>query len=32
LTAFQDLQFKTNETRALIAQGEATKKINAQVW
>ncbi|KHJ99142.1 prefoldin subunit [Oesophagostomum dentatum] len=28
--AFQDLQFKTNETKALIAQGEVTKKLNAQ--
>ncbi|VDO06151.1 unnamed protein product [Haemonchus placei] len=29
--AFQDLQFKTNETKGLIAQGEITKKLNAQV-
>ncbi|RCN33750.1 hypothetical protein ANCCAN_20418 [Ancylostoma caninum] len=28
--AFQDLQFKTNETRALIAQGEVAKKLNTQ--
>ncbi|EYC44123.1 hypothetical protein Y032_0471g2042 [Ancylostoma ceylanicum] len=28
--AFQDLQFKTNETRALIAQGEVAKKMNTQ--
>ncbi|KAK6041750.1 hypothetical protein COOONC_20745 [Cooperia oncophora] len=28
--AFQDLQFKTNETKNLIAQGEITKKVNAQ--
>uniref|UniRef100_A0A1I7XH66 Prefoldin subunit 1 n=1 Tax=Heterorhabditis bacteriophora TaxID=37862 RepID=A0A1I7XH66_HETBA len=30
LQAFQDLQFKTNETRATIAQGEIAKKINTQ--
>uniref|UniRef100_A0A0K0DJL2 Prefoldin subunit 1 n=1 Tax=Angiostrongylus cantonensis TaxID=6313 RepID=A0A0K0DJL2_ANGCA len=29
--AFQDLQFKTNENRALITQGEVAKKVNAQV-
>ncbi|KIH62458.1 hypothetical protein ANCDUO_07262 [Ancylostoma duodenale] len=29
--AFQDLQFKTNETRALISQGEVAKKLNTQV-
>ncbi|XGW29050.1 hypothetical protein V3C99_008669 [Haemonchus contortus] len=28
--AFQDLQFKTNETKGLIAQGEITRKLNAQ--
>ncbi|VDM60669.1 unnamed protein product [Angiostrongylus costaricensis] len=28
--AFQDLQFKTNENRALITQGEVAKKVNAQ--
>ncbi|KAK6747004.1 hypothetical protein RB195_000321 [Necator americanus] len=28
--AFQDLQFKTNETKSLIAQGEVTKKVNTQ--
>ncbi|KJH50059.1 hypothetical protein DICVIV_03780 [Dictyocaulus viviparus] len=28
--AFQDLQFKTNENRTLIAQGELAKKVNTQ--
>ncbi|CAB3409904.1 unnamed protein product [Caenorhabditis bovis] len=28
--AFQDLQFKTNETRTRIAQGETIKRINIQ--